>query len=319
VANVSDGISERVSTPPGITQFRQFIFALDSETGTPIFKCRFNTHGNEMFRGIRVSTGFTSCFDPSLPAEEQRIDFTGIPPAQRPDHLPSVELIAEYTKTILAAHEQWDLTSAQINNLVDCVEVLTSEDPIPFHWYDDDLFLQPRVNDEEIDDNSDGSSDEDKQENFFNPDEASQLAESRRGTMLPYEPLQIVMVRSPAETKREKEIDPFWLALITTDQTNPPHWTDVEGATETDFLVKIHWYDRRNKKNKNWKDGMWDPQWLPTGKGVPCCDWVCKESFCMNLPTGLSRADRIYVKDHKHIKYFLQENATNPMFSLPAQ
>jgi hypothetical protein len=292
---------------------RQFKFELHPTDGTAIFRGRSKTYGTEIFRGIAPNTNYTSCFDPCLPIPEQCIDFSKIPDAQRKES-PAPDVLAKYANTVTAAQRQYNLRAEQVTNLLDCIDVLTSEASLPFHWFDDHITLQARVSEMDAEDyDHPNSEDYVRRDDFWDPVRAAALVTERRNTLAPFERDDIVVMRSPSVPPGEEDPQPFWMAVIIPDQGNPPHWSEVDTATETDTLVHIHWYDRsRRCSNVEWQEARWVLQFFDDM--TPFTQWVCKSTIYMALQ-GLTARCRIFNRDLPKIQLFLN-NRDDPNFQV---
>ena len=152
-----------------------------------------------------------------------------------------------------------------------------------------------------------------RRDDFWDPVRAAALVTKRRNTLAPFERDDIVVMRSPSVPPGEEDPQPFWMAVIIPDQGNPPHWSEVDTATETDTLVHIHWYDRsRRCSNVEWQEARWVLQFFDDM--TPFTQWVCKSTIYMALQ-GLTARCRLFNRDLPKIQLFLN-NRDDPNFQV---
>ena len=318
LANVSEGVEGMVRRfPRGIMKYKQFCLSMSSQ-GFPRLSCRVHPHGLELFRGMDGNDMFTRIYDEHV-GPWQGIDYTKIPPAQRKEPPLTDADIDKYKKTITKAHKQWKLTETQVLSLVEMLNTLANDDPLPFHWTTESILVKPRLEAAavqqprleaaamqqplgEADDD-----DDDSESDLINQHKASfdvwnqkQTALHAGDPLLPFKIRDLVAVNNG---NAQSDPDPFFLAEIVSIE-DPPDWADVAGAEEGDWLVQIRWYDRSGvskKKNQGWTKSKYERQ-----NGDTQLEWIPKKSMYTVLEQGLTSTGHIRKSDHKNILFYLK-------------
>jgi hypothetical protein len=317
VANISDTLDptmarEMTSNPrhDGLTSYRQF--KLCTQDSIPVVQVRKLARGDEIFRGLDPQTMSTPLFQ----SWSSGLQWQDVGPAQAKET--SHDDILQYRKTIRNADLQWGLTAAQKNRLTQCVEVLESTEPLPFHWVEQNLLLMERPERQHtnggpivtIPDPESDEPEEDVSETGLvalepvtaNPWDPQHVAEMAMTPLLPFHMFDLVVCNSGQD---EDSDDPFYLAMIISVD-NPPHWQDVDGATENDRLVKVHWWDK--KSGASWKTARYKP--LLDRDNKPLVQWTTVSCFYFSLVNGLTqRGKRIRKQDpddQRSIEFYLK-------------
>lgn len=320
VANVSDALNpimarEMTSNPrhDGLMSYRQFkLGTLDS---TPFVQVRKLARGDEIYRGLDPQTMSTPLFKPLSPG----LQWENVGPAQAKET--SADDISQYRKTIKNAKLQWGLTEPQETRLSECVAVLESTEPLPFHWVEQNLLLMEGpekqqllsqhtnggliVQDPEYDEVEGDVSEPDLvalEPVTSNPWDPQHVAEMNRSPLLPFHLYDLVVCNSGGDADSD---DPFFIARIVSVD-NPPRWQDVDGATEHDRLVKVHWWDKRD--GANWKKAKYRP--MLDRDGNPQVQWTVVAVFYFTLINGLTTEGKRIRKqnpdDQKGIEFYLK-------------
>lgn len=248
-----------------------------------------------MFRGMDDRSQCTRIFDAHV-NPWQGIDYATIPAAQRPkDWPPTDEHVEKYKKTIRAANEQWGLTMEQLNSLKDMLEVLTEEEPIPFHWPADGIRVSPREpapSDNQSVAESQGHSvypEDDGERNgepSFNFWDKQERDKHDKDPLLPFKLNDVVVIRNGKDPTHH---DPFWLGEII-NVNHPPPWTTVQGASQGDWLVQVQWFERKKGHvDKSWKEAKYEKS--------QSTEWIVKKAIHMNLVNGLTKTGLLRKKD----------------------
>lgn len=248
-----------------------------------------------MFRGMDDRSQCTRIFDAHV-NPWQGIDYATIPAAQRPKDWPIPdEHVEKYKKTIRAANEQWGLTMEQLNSLTDMLEVLTQEEPIPFHWPADGIRVSPREpapsdnqsvaesQGHSVDPEDDGERNGEPSFNFWDKQERDK---HDKDPLLPFKLNDVVVIRNGKDPTHH---DPFWLGEII-NVNHPPPWTTVVGASQGDWLVQVQWFERKKGHvDKSWKEAKYEKS--------QSTEWIVKKAIHMNLVNGLTKTGLLRKKD----------------------
>ena len=297
-ANISDYLQPRLqSFPQGIMQFRQFqLELLKGISPIPVLKVRKKARGSEMFRGIAESTLYTPCWDPGV---IEGIDYKLIPPAKRRPFLTEQE-VKKYEKTITMAQKQHGLKAYQLDSLIGMLVTLESEEPIAFHWFDENLMLGSTAAAAAVA-SSPSETDISEDSEGFDAWDNEQRALHDKHPLLPFKLNDLVTVNSG---KGPDDPEPFYLARIVTHK-NPPAWNSAEGkragaSHAGDWMVQVSWYDQTTApvKRVHWQKAKWKEQ-------KQSLEWILKKNIYQTLDKGLTALSQIYKKDYTDIEFYL--------------
>lgn len=304
LANVSHGVLDMVSRfPKGIMKYKQFWLSMSDE-GFPRLACRVHPHGSELFRAMDGNDMFTRIYDEHV-GPWQGIDYTKIPPAQRKEPPLTDKDIEKYKKTISRAHQQWKLTEKQVQSLVEMLQTLANDEPIPFHWTTESIIVNPRLeavqqplpceNELELFDDESAPTPA-----AFDAWDVKQTAKHDSDPLKPFKIADLIAVNNGNAVT---DPDPFFLAEIVSID-DPPDWRKVSGAAEGDWLVQIRWYDKAyNSKRKHlgWKEAKYQKQ-----TGAKQLEWITKKSILTTLEKGLTSLGKIRASDYKNLEFYLK-------------
>lgn len=292
VANISDHVDAKTAhwSDLGIAQYYQFqltrVPVTDSkgEDFTVVIKGRESTAGDETFRGL-FKHAHMSCSEHTevFDKRSDHIDWSSIPDGQLADPC-SEKTLKEYKKTIGAGWHQWNYTEEQFESLRKLYELMASNAPLPFHWYDEKIpgpgepyTLLPFKKTASIaQSNALMSLDSDSEYdptcplatrgpgapisgNSFDPVACAELrsADSKMGFQLG----TVVVIRPSACDEGD---DGFWLGKI----CETPALQEDEYREEDETYVGIHWYDKKagcRDRQWNWRQCKWEGQMTGTG------------------------------------------------------